>query len=260
MFAPVGNGRTIFNAIFEHEESTRLARFPPRRYRPTRRLSAKFGDLFVSLIEDSLLLFESHRYWILVRIAMKSSRAMSHFQCVGLIEFDATYISCPASLTIAHSSGKVSREWPGMKNVVLMSYLAKSFSSLRTPTVPAKMPLHVNLASSKLCTCILTSRYVARGIFASVRSQPTGDSVDINRDAAKGICQGQPRATIGDKLVSLFSGMMRLLVDGDVPNGWEKYASQRSTRCPIVHCAFRLQSQNYLTLLTHLNFLPVAYQ
>jgi len=55
---------------------------------------------------------------------------------------DLQYISCPASLIIVHSSGKVSSECPGMNQVVLMLYLANSFRSLRTPIVPANIPIH----------------------------------------------------------------------------------------------------------------------
>lgn len=51
-----------------------------------------------------------------------------------------TCISCPASLTISHSSLNVSSECPGMNHVVLILYLSKSFSRRRTPTVPAKSP------------------------------------------------------------------------------------------------------------------------
>ena len=35
----------------------------------------------------------------------------------------------PASRTAAISSGKVSKEWPGMNQVVLMSYLANNFNN-----------------------------------------------------------------------------------------------------------------------------------
>ncbi len=50
------------------------------------------------------------------------------------------YISCPASLTISHSSRNVSSECPGTKKVDLMPYLSNNFRRRRTPTVPAKRP------------------------------------------------------------------------------------------------------------------------
>jgi len=37
---------------------------------------------------------------------------------------------------MAHSSGKDSREWPGMNQVVVMECLAKSLRRRRTPMVP----------------------------------------------------------------------------------------------------------------------------
>ena len=61
-----------------------------------------------------------------------------------------THISCPASLTSAHSSGNVSSECPGMNQVVLISYLANSFNSLRTPTVPAKRPFCAQIKSGSV--------------------------------------------------------------------------------------------------------------
>lgn len=73
---------------------------------------------------------------------MQASEVVPNRQYVVSGDFQKLghYISCPASLTMAHSSGKVSSEWPGMKKVVLISYLAKSSRSRRTPTVPAKSP------------------------------------------------------------------------------------------------------------------------
>lgn len=140
------NCRTVFDAILEHEQSTVLAGFPPRRYRSTRRFPAEIGELFVRFLENGFLLLKTHSHWILMRVTMEPSRAMTKFQRIDLFPVHTPYISCPASLIIAHSSGKVSREWPGMKKVVLISYLAKSFRSLRTPTVPAKMPFDLALA------------------------------------------------------------------------------------------------------------------
>ena len=49
---------------------------------------------------------------------------------------------------MAHSSGNVSRECPGMNQVVLMLYFSNILRSLRTPTVPANRPSKVSKTPS----------------------------------------------------------------------------------------------------------------
>lgn len=44
----------------------------------------------------------------------------------------------------AHSSGKVSREWPGINQVAFMFFFEKRLRRRRVPIVPAKRPcVHV---------------------------------------------------------------------------------------------------------------------
>lgn len=109
------------------------------------RLATKVGKLSIGLVKNSMLLFEGHGVRILVRITMETSLAAKvlanwKWNIHRKSGRKWVYISCPASLTMAHSLGKVSREWPGMNQVVLISYLAKSFRSRGTPTLPAKRP------------------------------------------------------------------------------------------------------------------------
>lgn len=111
----------------------------------TGRLATKFSKLSVGFIKNILLLFEGHTGRIFMRIAMKTSLAAKgisafHVKCTPNPGRKVAYISCPASLTMAHSLGKVSKEWPGMNHVVLISYLANSFRSRGTPTLPANRP------------------------------------------------------------------------------------------------------------------------
>ena len=132
---------TVFHPIFEHQFCTFLARFPPWGHAASRRLPTELGEILVCLIQDSMLLLDRHGHRIFMRVAMKSSTIVPLQYGESLCNRTwRSYISCPASLTMVHSSGNVSRECPGIKKVVLMSYLAKSFRSLRTPTVPAKRP------------------------------------------------------------------------------------------------------------------------
>lgn len=66
----------------------------------------------------------------------------------GDAESGETDISCPASRTIAHSSGNVSSECPGMNHVAFMLYFSNSFSSRRVPMVPAHIPREMSLVES----------------------------------------------------------------------------------------------------------------
>lgn len=57
-----------------------------------------------------------------------------------LLMREKTYISWPASLTLASCSGKDSSEWAGTNQVVLIPNLSQSFNSRSTPTVAPYMP------------------------------------------------------------------------------------------------------------------------
>lgn len=133
--------RTILHTILQHQFCSLLTRFPPRCNITAWRLSAEGCKVFVCLVQDGMLLFDGHSNWILVRVAMEPSTRFLLAQNNTYSHIRVLYISCPASLIIAHSSGNVSREWPGMNHVVLILYLSNSFRSLRTPTVPAKRPV-----------------------------------------------------------------------------------------------------------------------
>lgn len=77
---------------------------------------------------------------------MESTAEPSNQPCVVAPAYSErhAHISWPASRIMAHSSGKDSRECPGMNHVVVILYFSKSLSSLLTPTVPAKIPYAVS--------------------------------------------------------------------------------------------------------------------
>ena len=54
----------------------------------------------------------------------------------------------PSGDSLAHSSGKVSSEWPGMNHVALMLYFSNSLRRRRVPRVPAKRPREMSLVES----------------------------------------------------------------------------------------------------------------
>lgn len=112
-----------------------------------------------------------------------------------------TPISCPASRTIAHSSGNVSRLCPGMNHEALMLYFSNSFNKRRVPIVPAQRPVPQRISSENMMRVVLlTSANVACAVFASIWSQPTGYGIDIH--------------TVAGTLVSeMFIGRMQSLPD-----------------------------------------------
>jgi len=78
------------------------------------------GDTY--LVHDGSLLLQCHSNWVLVAISVKSYRAKVTYVSrdrLGLTSIPIP-ISWPASAIMRHSSGNVSREWPGMNHVVLM--------------------------------------------------------------------------------------------------------------------------------------------
>ena len=87
-----------------------------------------------------MLLLEAHLFRVLVRVAMKSSAPSSVIVSRHLSASRGRDISCPASRIIAHSSGKVSKECPGIYHVVLMLYFSNNRRRRRTPIVPANSP------------------------------------------------------------------------------------------------------------------------
>ncbi len=56
--------------------------------------------------------------------------------------------SWPASATACICSGKVSMEWPGMNQVVLMPQRSNSFSSRGDPTSPENIPREMSQGES----------------------------------------------------------------------------------------------------------------
>jgi hypothetical protein len=85
------------------------------------------------------------------------------------------------------SSGKDSSEWPGMNQVVLISYFSKSFRSRLVPSVAAKTPYvpgqirvgcQGDSRSGKRGT--LTSTDVTCRVFSSVGTEPACNGIDVN--------------------------------------------------------------------------------
>lgn len=137
----VPGGVTIFYTVLEHQLRPFLACFPPWRNATSWRLSAELCEIFIRLIQNGMLLLNSHSNRVLVRVAVQpTATILNQHGPITSLQPTASYISWPASLTIAHSSGNVSRECPGMNHVVVMLYFSNSFRSLRIPTVPAKRP------------------------------------------------------------------------------------------------------------------------
>ena len=112
-----------------------------------------------------------------------------------------TCISCPASLTISHSSLNVSRECPGMNHVVLILYLSKSLRRRRTPTVPAKSPAFLPQFADPRAALYLTSRDIAGTIFALVGPQPTCYRINVHGDATESTCIISDRPVLENQLV-----------------------------------------------------------
>ena len=92
------------------------------------------------LVHDGSLLLQCHSDWVLMAISVESYRLHVSRGLIGLTSSIAIPISWPASAIIRHSSGNVSREWPGMNQVVLMLWRSNIFNRRRTPIVPAKRP------------------------------------------------------------------------------------------------------------------------
>jgi len=71
------DGRTVFNTILQHQLRAFLRCFPPRCDAASWRFAAEVCELLVGLVEDSVLLFEGHSDWVLVRVAVEASASSS---------------------------------------------------------------------------------------------------------------------------------------------------------------------------------------